>query len=142
MASEPTNAAPVAERVRHEMSVEAHALIEEARADGLTLRLLGGLGVREHCHTAQLCARDYSDLDMIAPARQARRLPALFARFGYRENIDVAASTGNGQLQFVRPCRHDGDDTPRSPHADNHIDVFLDTFRMDHDIALGAPART
>ena len=135
MASEPTPAAPVAERVRHEMSNEAHALIEAARADGITLRLLGGLGVREHCRSAQLCARDYSDLDMVAPASQARRLPRLFARFGYRENTDVATSTGVGQLQFVRPCRH-GAEEPGASHADDHVDVFLDTFRMDHAIAL------
>jgi hypothetical protein len=117
------------------MSDEAHTLIEAARTDGLTLRLLGGLGVREHCHSVQLCARDYSDLDMVAPSAEARRLPQLFARFGYRENTDVAVSTGAGQLQFVRPCRH-GTERAGAAHADDHIDVFLDTFRMDHDIAL------
>lgn len=136
MASEPTHTAPVAEQVRREMSGEARALIEAARADGLTLRLLGGLGVREHCRTARLCARDYTDLDMIAPAKQARRLPRLFARFGYHENSDVATATGNAQLQFVRPCRHGGESAGAAPHRDDHVDVFLDSFRMDHDIAL------
>jgi hypothetical protein len=135
MTNEPIPAAPVAERVRREMSDEAHALIEAARAEGITLRLLGGLGVREHCRSAQLCARDYSDLDMAAPASEARRLPRLLERFGYHENLDVATSTGVGQLQFVRPCRH-GAEQAGAAHADDHIDVFLDTFHMDHDIAL------
>ena len=47
----------------------------------------------------------------------------------------MATSTGVGQLQFVRPCRH-GAERAGAAHADDHIDVFLDTFRMDHDIAL------
>jgi hypothetical protein len=117
------------------MRDEARALIDAARAEGLTLRLLGGLGVREHCHDLELCARDYSDLDMVAPAAESRRLPAVLARFGYSEDYRVAAATGNGQLQFVRPCRH-GEPGQPAPHDDDHIDVFLDTFRMDHEIAL------
>ena len=28
---------------------EGHRLVDAARAEGLTLRLLGGLAVREHC---------------------------------------------------------------------------------------------
>jgi len=119
------------------MRDEARALIDAARAQGLTLRLLGGLGVREHCRDLALCARDYSDLDMVAPASGSRRLPAVLARFGYTEDYRVAGATGNGQLQFVRPCRH-GESGRPAPHDDDHIDVFLDTFRMDHEIALGS----
>ena len=52
----------------------------------------------------ELCERDYSDLDMVAPPRQARRLVALFAGFGYAENYDVSTATANAELQFVRPC--------------------------------------
>jgi hypothetical protein len=136
MASEPTPAAPAPERVRHEMADEARQLIDAARSQGITLRLIGGLGVREHCRTLDLCARDYSDLDMVAPAKHARRLAAFFASFGYGENFDVSTATSNAELQFVRPCKHDGEPGAERTHADDHVDVFLDTFRMDHDIAL------
>jgi hypothetical protein len=136
MASEQTPAAPPAERVRHDMADEGRGLIDAARSEGLTLRLLGGLGVREHCRTLELCARDYSDLDMVAPAKQARRLAALFARFDFVENFDVSTATAKAELQFVRPCAHGGGPGTGRAHADDHIDVFLDTFRMDHDIAL------
>ena len=73
---------------------------------------------------------------MVAPARHARRLAALFARFGYAENVEVGMATSNAELQFVRPCRHGSGPGPGPAHADDHIDVFLDTFRMDHEIAL------
>ena len=122
------------ERVRHDMADEARRLIDAARSKGLTLRLLGGLGVREHCRTLELCARDYSDLDMVAPAKQARRLVALFKGFGYVENYEVSRATANGELQFVRPCAHGEKAEPA--HADDHVDVFLGTFRMDHEISL------
>jgi hypothetical protein len=115
---------------------EGRQLVDAARSQGFTLRLLGGLGVREHCRSFELCERDYSDLDMVAPAKQARRLAALFRGFGYVENFEVSAATANAELQFVRPCEHRGEPGGDPAHAGDHIDVFLDTFRMDHDIAL------
>ena len=115
---------------------EGRRLVDAARAAGLTLRLLGGLAVRAHCRTAELCERDYSDLDMVAPAGQARHLPELFAGFGYEENYEVRRATGNAGLQFVRPCLHGAGWGASVAHADDHVDVFLDTFRMDHNIAL------
>ena len=130
--------APVAagEFVPDEMLDEGRRLVDAARADGVSLRLLGGLAVREHCRTHELCERDYSDLDMVARARQTHRLPAVFAGFGYTENHDVRAATAGGQMQFVRPCAHHVGTQAHSAHAEDHVDVFLDTFRMDHDIAL------
>ena len=141
MANGPSNPAPAEERVRHEMLGEGRRLVDAARAEGLTLRLLGGLGVRQHCRTVDLCARDYTDLDMVAPGREKRRLATLLERFGYAENYDVSTATAAAALQFVRPCEH-GDGPGTAPaHADDHIDVFLDTFRMDHDIALARRLR-
>jgi hypothetical protein len=133
MEGDATSAAAAGTPVQYEMLDEGRSLVDAARAEGLTLRLLGGLAVREHCRAAELCERDYSDLDMVARARQARPLVALFARFGYAENYEVSTATANAELQFVRPCAHS---EARPAHTDDHIDVFLDTFRMDHDIAL------
>ncbi len=136
MASEPIPASQSRESAQHEMLDEGHRLVDAARSEGLTLRLLGGLAVREHCRTHELCERDYSDLDMVAHRKQVRPLVALFARFGYQENFDVATATANSELQFVRPCAHGAGPGSAPAHPDDHIDVFLDTFRMDHDIAL------
>jgi hypothetical protein len=118
------------------MLEEGRRLVDAAREEGLTLRLLGGLAVREHCRALEFCERDYSDLDMVAQTRQTRPLVALFARLGYAENYAVSTATANAELQFVRPCAHsDGSGTGHA-HTDDHVDVFLDTFRMDHEIAL------
>ena len=73
---------------------------------------------------------------MVAHARQMRPLVALFARLGYAENYEVSTATANAELQFVRPCAHGGGSGAGHAHADDHVDVFLDTFRMDHEIAL------
>jgi hypothetical protein len=136
MSSEPTPVSPAIESVRHDMMDAARRLVAAARADGLTLRLIGGLGIREHCRTLDVCERDYSDLDMVAPAKQSRRLATLFTRLGYAENYHVSTATANSELQFVRPCEHNAAGDGGHVHADDHIDVFLDTFRMDHDISL------
>ena len=136
MAIEAEPVSPAVESARREMLTEAHSLVDAARAEGLTLRLLGGVAVREHCRSLEFCERDYSDLDMVAHARQARPLVALFARFGYAENYEVSTATANAELQFVRPCAHGDGSATAPPHADDHVDVFLDTFRMDHNIAL------
>ena len=135
MASESTPAPQSRESVQHGMLDEGRRLVDAARSEGLTLRLLGGLAVREHCRTHELCERDYSDLDMVGHAKQTRALVALFARFGYAENFEVATATANAELQFVRPCAH-AVRQGTAAHPDDHIDVYLDTFRMDHDIAL------
>ena len=135
MGRDPVPAFPATQSVRDRMFDEARRLVDAARSRGLTLRLLGGLAVREHCSNLELCERDYSDLDMVARAREARRLAELLASFGYRENFEVRTAF-NAELQFVRPCEHGGGPGTNIAHHDDHIDVFLDTFRMDHEIAL------
>ena len=52
------------------MRDEGRGLVDAARAEGMTMRLLGGLGVREHCRSFALCERDYSDLGARAGTRK------------------------------------------------------------------------
>ena len=53
----------------------------------------------------------------------------------------MSTATATAALQFVRPCEHGGGQGTQPVHADDHIDVFLGTFRMDHDIALARRLR-
>ena len=39
-------------------------------------------------------------------------------------------------MQFVRPCAHVAGPGKDAAHAEDHVDIFLGSVRMDHDIAL------
>lgn len=127
-----TSAAAVA--VRDDMVEEARRIVDAARERGLVLRLYGGLGVRASCQVIAFCARDYSDIDLIGLRAQRAEIRRFFRDLGYDENLHFSQTTGGHQLQFVRPCAHDGEESPL--HPDDHVDVFLDTFKMDHQLGL------
>ncbi len=120
--------------VQDEMVAEARDIIDQARARGVVLRLYGGLAVRAYCDVIEFCARDYSDFDMIGLKAQRAQLRELFADLGFTEELHVAQATMSAQLQFARPCVH-AEGGARA-HPDDHIDVFLDTFKMGHQIDL------
>jgi hypothetical protein len=115
------------------MAAEGKALVDAAEARGLKLRLVGGLAVRDHCEVLEFCSRDHSDLDMASLSATVVPLVAFFGDRGYAEDPHARQATGGNQARFWRPCIH-GDGTPI--HDDDHVDVFLDTFVMDHRIDL------
>ena len=118
---------------RRDMMREARRLIDTARDRGVVIRLFGGLAVREHCKVAGFCERDYADLDLVGFSRQAKQIAALMKDMGYREDEHVRMATVS-QLQFYRKCAHRRDG--HAAHDLDRVDVFLDTFRMDHEIPL------
>jgi hypothetical protein len=132
MADRQTSTAVLA--TRDAMVDEGRRIVDAARKRGVVLRLYGGLAVRAHCNVIAFCERDYSDIDMIGLRAQRRDIVLLFRELGFTENYHFSQATRGRQLQFVRPCLHD-DDGARA-HDDDHVDVSLDTFRMDHDIDL------
>ena len=121
--------------VRRDMRHEARRIIDAAREHGMVLRLLGGLAVREHCTALEFCERDHADLDMIGLSAEAKPLTALMRELGYEEERHVGQVTGNSQRQFVRPCDH-LDEHGGAVHELDRVDVFLDTFHMDHEVPL------
>ena len=124
-------------------------LIDAGRAAGVTLRLTGGLAVRRYCSDRAFVEREHSDIDLMALSPQGRRLRRVLEEQGYVENSYVSQSTDGSQLQFVKapvsaatgrpglaePARPrlPGAALPGLAHGD-HIDVFMDVMRMDHDI--------
>jgi hypothetical protein len=83
------------------------------------------------------CDRDYADLDMVGRRRQFKAITELFVDLGYKENMRARLSTRGRQLQFARACEHADPGLGVSVHPDDHVDVFLDTFKMDHELDLG-----
>jgi len=102
---------------------EAIALIDEAARFGVRLRLVGGLAAYRYAVDRAFAARAFSDVDLVGSSREVGRSSEIFARLGYRENRHVAQATAGQQLQFVRGAR-----------PADHVDLFLDVMRMDHDV--------
>ena len=134
MGDKQTSAAAVA--ARDAMVEEGRRIVDAARERGIVLRLHGGLGVRVWCDAIAFCERDYSDFDLIGLHAQRAGIRDLFRELGFAENLHFTQATGGRQLQFVRPCAHRDDDETLPVHPDDHVDVFLDTFRMDHELGL------
>ncbi len=121
--------------VRHErMMAEARHLIDSATDRGLVLRLTGGLAVRHYAVDLAFAEREYSDIDLIGLRRQTGELDELFATAGYVENGHVLTATGGSQRQFVpaEPVKAEAEPAPPT----DHIDVFLDAIKMDHQIEM------
>ena len=88
------------------------------------MRLIGGLAARNHCKIINFCERDYSDIDMVGLGKQSKKIVELFKENGYEEEKDVMIATAGHRMQFWKG----------SP--DNHVDIFIDTFEMEHDVEL------
>ena len=119
-----------------DMIAEARRIVDTARGQGIVLRLLGGMAVRAHCTDQAFCARPHADIDMVGLFRQSGEITALMQELGYRENVQIRLGSDYRQRQFVRRCRHVHPETGRPVHDDDHVDVFLDALRMDHDVPL------
>ena len=131
---------------RHEeMMVEARRIVDAGNDRGLVLRLTGGLAVRHYAIDLEFAERDYSDIDLIGLARQAGAIGALFGELGYLENASVTAATLGAQRQYFKRPRsveshahmhkrgHFAPPIAGPPPLD-HVDVFLDWMKMDHEI--------
>jgi hypothetical protein len=117
------------------MLAEAHRIIDAAHSQGPTLRLVGGLAVREHCHSGAFCERPYRDIDLVGLSREVKATTALLVGLGWHENRQVAMATMGRKRQFFRECRHGGGGGGRV-HDDDRIDLYLDAFRLHHSIDL------
>ncbi|NLE22589.1 MAG: Fic family protein [Actinobacteria bacterium] len=130
------------ERPAERHMTEAMALIDEARRYGVQVRLMGGLAVRRYCTDLGFMDREYSDIDLVGLSVQSRELHEVFTRLGYAENRAVTEATGAGQLQYVKTDVLEGAGGAYRIGADHgadagsvdHVDVFMDVMRMDHDL--------
>jgi len=107
-----------------DLAVDARRIVDGARRRGVTLRLLGGLAIRQHCQALPFCERPYSDIDVIGLKAQRAKIQTTFAELGYAPNSTFNALHGNSRLEFIDSAN------------DRHVDVFLDVFEMDHHIDL------
>ena len=135
-------------RLADRLMTEAMAMIDVARHAGVDVRLAGGLAVRRHCIDLGFLDREYSDVDVVGLSGQRAALFKFFSDLGYAENTYVTQATDGMQLEFVRkpalgasrpgrPEAPDNVEAPARPLVD-HVDVFLDVMRLDHDVDIRA----
>ena len=125
------------------LMAEAMAIIDAAREQGAQLRLTGGLAIRRYCTDLAFMDREYSDIDFIGLSSQKVELHEVFTALGYAENRYVTQSTDAGQLQYIKVEALDEERAQAKaatsqltyePPLVDHIDIFLDVMRMDHDL--------
>jgi hypothetical protein len=108
---------------------EAGRLSAQAAEAGLHLRLIGSLGVREHCLATEqvldALGRDPAhDIDYVAPAREEKAIVALFKGLAYQPDPAVAYSREYGIQRLIY----------HHPSAPVKVDIFLDVLHMSHTI--------
>ena len=118
-----------------DMLDEARNIIADAARAGVHLRLVGGLAVLAASRDRVFATRPIRDIDLIGLRRQSRQIVKAVTSMGFEENRHVRFATAGQTVQFYRECRH-LDDAGRRAHDDDRIDVYLDAFRLDHEIAL------
>jgi len=107
---------------------ETLRIVEEAKKQGITLRILGALAIRHHCpkfaslHDA--LGRVFSDIDFVGYSKQSSKIRDFFEKLGYTTKPMLYSFAMEGRLIFLDDER------------DLHIDVFLDRLAMCHTIEL------
>jgi hypothetical protein len=103
---------------------DAAAVIGSADADGLTVRLIGGVGIylRSSASTRSALGRSYGDFDLVARRKESRQLRRLLEAREYAPETVFNATHGESRLLYH--------------HASGsyHVDVFLDEFNMSHKL--------
>ncbi len=108
-----------------EITEEAVRILDAASAEGISLRLLGGLAIylqSPSARTHEQLKRSYKDLDFATLSKFGAKTRMLFAKLGYTGNKTFNALHGHQRLLF---------------YDDQHgrqVDIFIDRMQMCHNI--------
>jgi hypothetical protein len=95
---------------------EAERTVEEANKKGITLRVLGGLGIAIHCKdhrdfavklgrvgTGTSKHQEYSDIDLVSYRDQREKVKAFFADNGYAKRKTTLSSAASERQIYYHP---------------------------------------
>jgi hypothetical protein len=103
-------------------------LVEQARAKGIELRILGSLAYRLHCpqnlRLFEQMERDLTDVDLAARSDQRKEVREFMRERGYAIDQDVVVATEGKRYCFSEPA---------SAMA---VDIFFDELYFCHPIPL------
>jgi hypothetical protein len=100
--------------------------VARAAEAGLVVRVLGGVAVALRCPSARPpspLAREFSDLDLVTDRRSAADLGRVLEAAGYQGERRFNALHGHRRMLFAG-------------ESGRHVDVFVDTFAMCHELRL------
>jgi peroxiredoxin (alkyl hydroperoxide reductase subunit C) len=104
---------------------DATKIVLVGEEEGVTLRLIGGLAIRMHCHgkhSAHL--RAYHDIDVFGLSKERKGIESVFKKLEYSPNVEFNARLSSDRMQFTKSG------------SGKNVDVFLDKFRMQHTLDL------
>lgn len=112
--------------IREDIQEEALRIVHAGDAQGILLRLLGGLAIRLHSPSAshRALARSYPDIDFATPVRRAQSVETLFVDLGYEPNKTFNLFNGDSRLLFYDVVHR------------RQIDVFIGGFEMCHRLPI------
>jgi hypothetical protein len=124
----PRPAVPRISPVIQDLVQEGRRLVEAARAQGITLRLLGSVGVAHHCPSAlqRLPVPAFLGLELAGSSRERRAVEAFLQDQGYEPFVRFNAFYGARRLHF------------RKPETGWPVDVFLDAYEMYHRLEFAS----
>jgi hypothetical protein len=116
----------MSDQIQDDIEQEARRIVMAGQAQGLLLRLLGGLAIRMHAPSAshRALARSYPDIDFVTLARRSHAVETLITGLGYAPNKNFNLLNGDSRLLFY--------DHSRS----RQIDVFVGQFEMCHRLPI------
>ncbi|HET9125638.1 MAG TPA: nucleotidyltransferase family protein [Solirubrobacteraceae bacterium] len=115
-----------------EIVAAARQICENGEAEGVDVRLLGGIAIwlRAAEPTRRMLGRTYADIDLVTTKKQAKALRELLEARGYLPDKMFNNLQGHTRLYY------------HSPDGDYHVDVFIEKFVMSHELELGGRLQT
>ena len=102
---------------------ESELIIKTASEKEITIRLIGGLAIRFHCHGPHSKhLRYYNDIDLFGLRKDMKEISLVLTHLGYSPNVRFNSIYGGNRLQFL------------NKENSKTIDVFLDEFMMEHTL--------
>jgi hypothetical protein len=95
---------------------ESQSIVERAKNEGLTMRIIGGLGIAIHCQefskfakklgrtgTGAAKGQEYSDLDFVSYRKQRDRVKEFFGKIGYVKRRATLSSAASERQIYYQP---------------------------------------
>lgn len=104
---------------------EMYRVVNAANAQGLLLRVVGGLAVRVHSvNPRRFFPREYADIDFVVEKIEYNKLASFFNGIGYIPDKQFnLLNSARRQIYFDK-------------NSGEHIDVFVGDFEMCHKLPL------